>query len=149
MVYRLTLLKQINVINRGFRGGWYYMVQDEINRLYGLTANLSHPVSLIIFPVWQNPCSAVFYQSCPRTAPQRTRYSAPSHFSEWCLYQIHYVVLYHLACTAAPLARVALVELVVAMKVSFVMAQVLPSLPLAKMEAPSVMNMNLFVEPTS
>src|SRR2546421_4670075 len=96
---------------------------------------------VIIFPVLQNPYSTVFYQPCPQIAPQRTRYSAPSRFSRWYLYQTDYEVLYRPACTAAPLARLAL-------EVFFVKAQVLPSWPVAKMEALSVMNMNLDVEST-
>src|SRR5438046_7740464 len=94
------------------------------------------------FPVLQNPYSAVFYQPCPQIAPQRTRYSAPSRFSRWYLYQTDYEVLYRLACTAAPLARLALV---VALEVFFVKVQVLSSWPVARMEALSVMNMNLYV----
>ena len=76
---------------------------------------------VIIFPVLQNPYSAVFYQPCLQTAPQRTRYSAPSRFSGWYLYQTDYEVLYRLACTAAPLERLGLV---VALEVCFAKARV-------------------------
>src|SRR5260370_20741320 len=98
---------------------------------------------VIIFPVLQNPYSAVFYQPCPQIAPQQTRYSAPSRFSRWYLYQTDYGVLYRPACTAAPLERPALV---VALEVFFAKAPVLPSLPVAKMEALSGMNMNLHMD---
>src|SRR5260370_35374523 len=94
---------------------------------------------VIIFPVLQNPYSAVFYQPCPQIAPQQTRYSAPSRFSRWYLYQTDYGVLYRPACTAAPLERPALV---VALEVFFAKAPVLPSFPVANVGALSVMNLN-------
>src|ERR1700687_3341507 len=100
---------------------------------------------VIIFPVLQNPYSTASYQFCLQIAPQRTRYSAPSRFSGWYLYQTDYEVLYRLACTAAPLARLAVV---VSLEVFFVQGQVAPSWPVAKMRALSVMNMNLYVEST-